>query len=305
MKPTKNTYGLIEAGGTKIVCAIAKSPTDISDLIEIPTRSANETLDDIITYFQDMIQKHGSLDAIGLGAFGPIDVHWTSRSYGRIGRTTKPGWSDLNIRVALVDALRVPVYLDTDVNSALLGEATYGAGKGLKNLAYVTVGTGIGAGILIDGDVLHCGAHTEIGHMITPRFSDDNIKDGVCSFHKDRCYEGLASGPALYTRWGVKGDELHASHPAWDLQARYLANLCLDLTMATAPDRIIFGGGVMKQSHLYPLIRQHFLRLNNDYLDIRGREGGIDNYIVPAGLGTNAGIMGAYILALRGAKTDT
>lgn len=295
----KNIYGLIEGGGTKFVCAIGTNATDIQDKLIIPTQDADNTLADVIEYFQNAEQNHGKLKAIGFGCFGPLDINPESASYGEISLSVKPGWTDSNISKALSETLNIPVVIESDVNVALLGEANYGAGRNFKNIVYITIGTGIGAGFMSNGQVINGLSHPEIGHILAAQQNDDLNFDGVCPVHRDMCFEGLASGPAIQARWGKSANQLAEDHPAWDLEARYLAALCLNITMTVMPEVIILGGGVMQQTHIFPLIHKHFITLNKEYCGYGKSIQQMNNYIVPSALQTDAGILGALVLSQK------
>ena len=292
-------FGLIEAGGTKFVCAIGRERGDISERAVFPTRSPEETMRDVIAYFRQQTAEKGKMTSLGVGCFGPLDLDRTSKTYGYITGTSKPGWSNFPVRETLARELEVPVEVDTDVNAALLAEARHGAGKGLQHLIYITIGTGIGAGIMMDGRLLQGAEHPEVGHMFTEKLSDDRDFDGVCPYHGDRCFEGLASGPAMMARWGVRPPELPADHPAWDLQARYLATLCLNLSAVTPPSRIILGGGVMQQDHVLPLICKHFAAQKNGYGGDTRTADDLADFIVRSQLRPDAGVIGALELAIE------
>lgn len=235
--------------------------------------------------------------AIGIGTFGPIDVNLKSESYGFITNTPKPYWSGFNVVDYLKRHLEVPVGFDTDVNAAALGEAIWGAAKGLNSCLYMTVGTGIGAGACVEGQLVHGLTHPEMGHIIVRRHPDDAYEGG-CPFHKD-CLEGLASGPAIENRWKMKAFNLEASHFAWELEAYYLAQALLNFILILSPEKIIIGGGVMKQTQLFPLIQQRLDTLLNGYIQHPALAKGNANYIVQPSLGDNAGLTGALALADR------
>lgn len=289
-------YGAIEAGGTKFVCAIGRSSSQILDRVVIPTRGPEETLRDVISYFQEKSAALGELKTVGVGSFGPIDIDIGSQTLGHIIQTPKLGWSGTNLLDTLYDAIGVPVALDTDVNCALIAEVTYGAGRGLSDVIYLTVGTGIGGGIMSNGKVVYGSSHPEIGHIFFPKEPDDTF-DGICLYHGDRCIEGLASGPAMTKRWGVKPSDMPSDHIAWDLEARYLAGLCYNLMMLAVPQRVILGGGVMKQTHIFPLIRQKLHALINEYGAFSLSTLDLSKVIVPPALQGDAGIIGAIEIA--------
>lgn len=290
-------YGAIEAGGTKFVCAVGTGPEDLRDEVRFPTTKPTETLDQALDYFRAAQKKHGRLTAIGIGSFGPVDLDRSSPTWGHVTATPKPHWADTPVAPLFVREFGVPVGFDTDVNGAVMGEHLWGAGQGLDNLVYLTIGTGIGGGILAGGRLVHGLVHPEAGHILLPRDPAVDPYKGFCPFH-DNCLEGLAAGPALEKRWGLKGSELGPDHPAWDLEAHYIALGLQSFLSILSPQRIILGGGVMDQPQLFPLVRQKLLALNNQYIRHPSlTPAGIDGYVVPPGLGNRAGILGALALA--------
>lgn len=294
--PVKPLIGLVEAGGTKMVCAVATGPEDIRDELRFPTTDPTETLDRVIDYFRDWQATHSEpLAAIGYGTFGPCDPNPSSPTYGHVMPTPKPGWSNTDVVGPLSRAFDVPIGFDTDVNGAALGEHLWGAAQGVDSMVYVTVGTGIGAGIVIDHQIVHGLIHPEMGHMLVPRNATMDPFEGLCPFHGD-CLEGLAAGPAIGARWQVPATELREDHPAWDLQAHYLALACHNLICTISPERIILGGGVMEQLHLFPRVRRITQALLNGYVAAPELGEGIDEFIVPPGLGNRAGISGCIAL---------
>lgn len=285
--------GGIEAGGTKFVCAVGTGASDLRATARFPTTTPEETLERCVAFFHDQPEP---VAAIGIACFGPIDLRPTSPTYGHITTTPKIAWRHVDIRGIVARALGVPVAFDTDVNGAALGEQRWGAARGLANVLYVTVGTGIGGGVIVHGQPLHGLVHPELGHIPVPH---DRTKDpfpGVCPAHGD-CLEGLASGPAIGQRWGVAGDELAPDHPAWALEAEYLALGISAWICTLSPERIVLGGGVMQQGQLFALIRKRVRELLNGYLAAPEVGERIDEYIVPAALGNRAGVLGAIALA--------
>jgi len=294
-------YGAIEAGGTKFVCATGTSPDHLRAEIRLPTTTPEETLGQALDFFR---QQHAGepLAAIGIGSFGPVDPDPASPTYGRITTTPKPGWADTDFVGAVRAALDLPVGFDTDVNAAALGEHRWGAGRGLTTFIYLTVGTGIGGGGLYEGRLLHGLMHPEMGHVPVRR---DPVRDpftGSCPFHGD-CLEGLAAGPAMEARWGRPARELEPGHPAWDLEAHYLAQGLASFVYVLSPQRLVLGGGVMQQPHLFPLVRRELLSQLNGYIQVPPIVEAIDEYVVPPGLGGRAGIAGALALAERALAT--
>jgi len=285
-------YGGIEAGGTKFVCAVGTSPDDLREE-RFPTTTPEETIARAIAFFR----AQPRVAAIGIASFGPIDLHSDSPTYGYITTTPKPGWRHTDLAGAIRRALDVPVKFETDVNAAALGEARWGAARGLDTFIYLTIGTGIGGGGLVSGKLMHGLVHPEMGHIRLPHDFARDPFPGVCPFHGD-CLEGLASGPALEKRWGARAETLPPDHPAWDLQAHYLALALVNYTCTLSPQRIILGGGVMEQVHLFPRIRRKVLELLNGYVQSPALLENIDAYIVPPALGKRAGILGALALVM-------
>lgn len=298
MTNSRNTlYGAVEAGGTKFVCAIGEAGGRLHAQAAFATTTPKETLARVADFLREAQVSHGRVAAVGIGSFGPVHVRPGAAQYGRIARTPKLRWEGIDILGEIARAAAAPAAIDTDVNIALLGEARHGAGVGYDDLVYVTVGTGIGAGVLANGKIVYGFAHPEVGHMHVPKAAEDAAFAGVCAFHADRCVEGLASGPALRARWGTDAESLAPEHPAWTLQAHYLAALCANLLVVSAPRRIIFGGGVMAQTHLFPRVRAALGELLNGYFDFAAYGIELDDLIVPAQLGGRAGVIGALELA--------
>ena len=274
----------VEAGGTKFICGLGTETGEIIDRITIPTTTPEETMSKVIEYFKDK-----EFDVMGVGSFGPIDPVKGSETYGYITKTPKPHWSDYNIIGELKKHYNVPMEFDTDVNGAALAESWWGAGEGLKNVMYITVGTGIGAGVMLQGLT-----HPEMGHIFMKRHPEDKF-EGRCPFHKD-CLEGLAAGPAIEDRWGKKGYELADNMKVWEMEAYYLAQALVDYILILSPQRIIMGGGVMKQQQLFPLIRKYVQEFLNGYVQKKKILEDIDKYIVYPGLGDEAGFVGSIAL---------
>ncbi|MCR4834134.1 MAG: ROK family protein [Butyrivibrio sp.] len=283
--------GAIEAGGTKMVCAIGDENGKIIDRVSIPTKTPEETMPEIIAYFKDK-----DVAAIGLACFGPIDLHKDSPTYGYITSTPKTAWLNYDIVGCLKKAFNnIPIGFDTDVNGSLLGEATWGCAKGMTDVIYITIGTGIGGGVMSGGKLLHGMLHPELGHILMRRYPEDSYV-GKCPFHKD-CFEGLAAGPAIEERWGSKAFDLADRDEVWELESKYIAQAIINYMMTLSPQKIILGGGVMHQEQLFPLIRQKVLEMNAGYIQTKELEN-IEEYIVPASLNDNQGIMGAIKLAI-------
>lgn len=281
-------YAAIEAGGTKFVCAVSDHELHVQDRIHIPTTTPSETLGAVFAFFDKY-----TLDAMGVGSFGPIDANPSSPQYGYITTTPKLAWANYDFLGALkAHYPQLPIAFTTDVNVAAYGEFKRGAGQGKKNVAYYTVGTGIGMGYIHNGGIYMGDQNPEAGHILVRRHPDDTFA-GACPYHGD-CLEGMAAGPAIEQRWGKKGKDIAPDEPAWNIEAYYLAQACMTTTLFLSPDIIIFGGGVSKQSQLFPLIRSQFTRLLADYVTVPADA---DQYIVPVALGDDAGITGALLLA--------
>ncbi|MBP7963867.1 MAG: ROK family protein [Caldilineaceae bacterium] len=292
-------YGGIEAGGTKFVCAVGTGPDDIQDEIRFPTTQPEETISQAIAFFRKHHLASG-LAAIGIAAFGPVDPNPASPTWGYITSTPKPGWRDTNFAGAVSQAVGVPVGFDTDVNGAALGEHRWGAAQGLDTFLYLTIGTGFGGGAMMGGKLAHGLVHPEMGHIRVPHDWDRDPFPGTCPFHGD-CLEGLAAGPAIGQRWQARAETLGPDHPAWDLEADYLAYGLVNYICTLSPQRIILGGGVMDQPQLFPLVRQKTLGYLNGYVQSPTILDNIDTYIVPPGLGNRSGVLGAIALAMEAA----
>lgn len=293
----KRLLGAIEAGGTKFNCAVADMQGKVLAQAAFPTTTPAETLALARNFFSDAVRSRDtSLAAMGIASFGPVELDRGAPNYGFITKTPKAGWSNTDICGYFRTAFNVPVAFETDVNGAAWGELVAGAARDCSHFIYVTVGTGIGAGIVVNGKLLQGVTHPEVGHMLMPRASLQDDYQGCCPFHKG-CLEGLASGTAINKRWGINGKDLPDDHAAWDYEAHYLAAMCVNLTQCFAPQKIILGGGVMDKKLLFPLVRSKFLELINGYApeSILTR---VDQYIVPTGLDGKAGVVGAIDLAL-------
>jgi fructokinase len=284
----------IEAGGTKFVIVIGDEHGKVVAREHIPTTTTDETMPSVINFL-----KQHTFSALGIACFGPIDPNPESKTYGYITSTPKLSWRNYNILGALKQAFPdTPMHFDTDVNGAALGEHYWGNGRDCKNFIYLTVGTGIGGGVMLEGKLLHGVMHPEMGHVLIPQDANDPFP-GICPYHGN-CLEGLASGPAIKARWHVESAlDLAPEHPAWDFEADYLAAALMNYLLCFAPERIILGGGVMKQKQLLPLIQAKTRELLNGYLQNSSIES-IEKTIVLAGLGQEAGNMGALALAKLG-----
>ncbi len=285
-------YGGIEAGGTKFVCAVGTGPDDMRAETRFPTTTPEETMARAVAFFEEQDQ----ISALGIGSFGPIDPNPTSRTYGYITSTPKPGWDHIDLVGSIRSEFDLPIGFDTDVNAAALAEQRWGAAQGLDTFIYLTVGTGIGGGAMVEGNLLHGVMHPEMGHIILPHDRDQDPFEGFCPFHGD-CFEGLAAGPALEARWGARAETLPIDHPAWELEASYIAHALVNYILILAPQRIILGGGVMEQDQLFPMIRTKVQESLNNYMQVKEILEQIDSYIVPPALGNFSGVLGSIALA--------
>lgn len=282
-------YGGIEGGGSKWECAIGTGAEDLRARATIPTTTPVDTINRVVEFFEGA----EAVRAIGIGSFGPVDPDRSSSTWGHITTTPKPGWAHTDVGQELGRRLEVPVVFDTDVNAAALGEHLWGAARGLQTFCYVTVGTGIGGGVMANGALVHGLVHPEFGHMRVPHDRSLDPFDGVCPYHGD-CWEGLASGRALEARRGRPPEELVDDGPLWRLEARYLALGLVSVISVLSPERIVIGGGVMKQPGLLSLVRQEIRALLNGYVP---RIDEIEDYVVTPSLGPHAGVLGAIALA--------
>lgn len=285
-------FGGIEGGGTKFVCAVGAGPYDIRAEARFPTTTPEETLNRAIAFFKG----HNGLAAIGVACFGPLDPNPDSVTFGQILPTPKPGWTGADIVGALRAAFDVPIGFDTDVNGAALGESRWGVAQTLDTFIYLTVGTGIGGGAYVNGKLLHGLLHPEMGHIPLPHDSTRDPFEGTCPFHKD-CFEGLASGVAMEKRWGQPAASLPPGHPAWDLEAHYIAHALTSYIYTLSPQRIIVGGGVGQNQHLLKRVQQRTVALVNGYVQSPAVLEKIESYIVNPGLENRSGVVGAIALA--------
>lgn len=289
-------YGGIEAGGTKFICAIANEEGEILGETQFPTLGPDETLEKAVAFFKSSEHETPIL-AVGIGSFGPLDLRPDSPTYGHITTTPKITWRNVDITGRIAAALALPVAVDTDVNAAALGEHRWGAAQGLETFIYLTIGTGIGGGGMADGKLLHGLVHPEMGHIHVPHDMDQDPFEGVCPYHSN-CFEGLASGPAIEKRWGQPAKELPSDHPAWHIEARYIGHALAVYVYVLSPERIILGGGVMKQRALFSLVRQELVSVLGGYIQANEIQQGIDEFVVPPKLGDRAGVSGAITLAI-------
>ena len=289
MASQEKLFGAIEAGGTKMNCAILDINGKIINESTISTTTPEETTKKIIEFFSPY-----KLSSLGIGTFGPVDLNQKSEKYGSILNSPKLAWKGFNYFTAF-KSLNVPIGIDTDVNASCMGETTFGASKGLSNVVYITIGTGIGIGIYCEGNLLHGMMHPEGGHIILKK-RDDDKGECVCPYH-DSCFEGLASGPSILKRYGKPANELKDDKKVWDLEADYIAQALVNYIMILQPQKIIIGGGVMHQEQLFPLIRKKVLEKINKYVDTKELED-IDNYIVSNSLEDKGGILGSFKIGL-------
>jgi fructokinase len=292
-------YGGIEGGGTKFICAVGDESGQIFARDRFLTGDPETTITQAVTFFKDYEKRQGEkLAALGIATFGPVDLDPTSEYYGYITRTPKAGWAYTDVLGTVQRAFpHLPVGFDTDVNGAALGEHRWGAARAWDTFVYLTIGTGIGGGAMVGGQLVHGLIHPEMGHILLPKHADDPVERGVCPFHPN-CLEGLATGPSLKARWGASAENLAPEHPAWKLEAYYLALAAEVMFCLLSPQGIILGGGVMHQAQLFPMVRQQVKDLINGYL-VHPRLENLDGTIVPPGLGENAGVLGAVALAIE------
>lgn len=279
-------YGAIEAGGTKFVCAVSDEQLEIKERVSIPTTTPRETLKQVFDFFDQY-----PLKAIGIGSFGPIDVNEKSATYGYVTSTPKTSWKNFDFLGAIKQQYDIPVAWTTDVNAAAYGEYKKGSARGTESCLYLTIGTGIGGGAVVDGKVLSGFGHPEMGHLLVRMHPDDDFK-GVCPYHGN-CLEGIAAGPAIEKRYGKKGNNLAEDKKVWEIEAFYLAQALVNYTLILSPEKIILGGGVMKQTQLLPLVKKEFTKLMAEYVSTPS----LDEYIVMPELEDNAGIMGCLLMA--------
>jgi fructokinase len=288
-------FGGIEAGGTKFVCAVGSGPDDLCAEIRFPTAGPADNIARAVAFFQEQGRAE-PLAAVGIASFGPIDPNPRSATFGYVTTTPKPGWAHTDFAGAIHRALGLPVGFDTDVNVAAFGEHRWGAAQGLDTFMYLTVGTGVGGGAMVNGGLVHGLMHPEMGHTRIPHDLALDPYPGYCIYHGD-CLEGLTCGPAIEERWGRRAETLPPDHPAWTLEAHYLALGLVNFITPLSPQRIIMGGGVMEQLHLFPRIRREVQTLLNGYIQSPALADEIDAYIVPPALGNRAGVLGAIALA--------
>jgi fructokinase len=292
IEPMARIYGGVETGGTWVVCALGTGPDDIVAQETFATGDPGSTLERIAAFFE----RGPRPAAIGVGSFGPVDLDRRSATWGHVTTTPKPGWAHTPVAPVLRDRLGVPVAFDTDVTAAAIGEHRWGAAAGVQNVCYLTVGTGIGAGLLVEGRPVHGLVHPEVGHLRIPHDRERDPFAGNCPRHGD-CWEGLAAGPAIAARWQANPRELPDDHPAWALEAEYVALGILAIVLVASPERVIAGGGVLERPDVLAGARARLVALNAGYLQppLIGAE--VDRYVVAPALGDRAGVLGAIALA--------
>jgi fructokinase len=290
-------YGAIEAGGTKFVCLVGTGPDNIVAEKRIPTTLPEETLARTIDFFRSFTDRQ-EISAFGIGSFGPLDLDPHSSEYGFITTTPKAGWRMTDMGGPIRNAFGVPVAIDTDVNAAAYGEQAWVAeNRGLDPFLYVTVGTGIGVGAIVNGAPIHGMMHPEGGHLFLPHDVQKDPFPGICPFHGD-CWEGLASGPAMAQRWGEPADRLTDDHPAWDLEAEYIALACVNLMVTYSPQRIVLGGGVAQHPGLHAAVRVKVLRMLHGYISVAALLERVEDVIVPPALQNRSGVLGALAMGM-------
>ena len=280
--------GGIEGGGTKFICAIGNEFGMILKEIVIPTTTPEETLDQAINFF-----KNNHIDKLGIACFGPLNLNINSNNYGCILDTPKKGWSNFNLVKYLKNNLNIPIVINTDVNAAALAEIKVGNSKNLTDILYITIGTGIGVGGISNGKIVNGICHSEMGHIYLNKHPNDSYL-GCCPFHNN-CLEGLASGKAIENRYKSNGQNLQDNDEVWDLIGFYIGQALASLTFIFSPQRIIIGGGVIKQEKLLPIIKNYFIKFNNNYINNEYIKD-IDSYIQITSLNDRAGLIGSLLL---------
>ncbi len=282
--------GAIEAGGTKFVLAVGNEQGEITDKISIPTSTPEETMPEIYAFFKDK-----KITSLGIGCFGPLELNKDKENYGYITSTPKLAWADYDILGNLKRNLGVPVEISTDVSGAALGEVTFGDYEKENTLLYITVGTGIGGGYVMDGKIHNGMLHPEMGHILVTKNPKDTY-EGACPYHKT-CLEGLAAGPANEGRTGMKGIDIPDDHESFNFIAEYMAEALMSYILVLSPTKIVLGGGVMDRTHMLPMIRRILAEKLNGYIKT-DQLNDLDHYIVTPSLGIESGIKGALALAL-------
>jgi fructokinase len=290
-----NLYGGIEGGGTKFACIVARNPQDIIKETRFPTTTPGETMERVIEFF---LPYAPDLAAIGFSSFGPLDLNPVSPTYGHVTATPKPGWSGVELLDPIRQAFHLPIAFELDVNAAAYGEWYWvEENRACDPLIYYTIGTGIGAGIVVNGRLVHGLVHPEAGHMRIPHDWNEDSFPGVCPFHGD-CFEGLATGPSIAARWKIKGEDIPDDHPAWALEAEYIAEAMSNTIYMLSPQRIVLGGGVMQRLYLFPMIHRRVQEILNGYIASPVIMENIETLIIPPALGSRSGVLGAIALAI-------
>ncbi len=284
--------GAIETGGTKTVCAVGSGPDNILALERFPTTTPDETLGQCLKLMQTW---RADVQAVGIASFGPVDLNRSSATWGYITNTPKEEWQYVDLVGIFQEGLEVPVLMDTDCNGAALGEYVWGAAQGLDTFIYLTIGTGVGGGGMVNGALMHGLLHPEMGHVFVPRDPEQDPYPGWCTYHGD-CLEGLAAGPALEGRWQMKGETIPPDHPAWALEAQYLASGIVNFIYTLSPQMVILGGGVMDNDFLFALVREQIREQMKGYLQVKRLLEELDQFVVPPVLGNRAGVLGAVAL---------
>lgn len=283
-------FGGLETGGTTWCAVVGTGPGDVRDSIEFATEDPGATIDKAIAFFAGH-----DLAAVGIGSFGPVDRNPRSPWWGHITTTPKPRWSFVDLAGPMGQALGVPIGFDTDVNAAALGEHRWGAAQDVETFCYITVGTGIGGAMMIEGRLIGGAMHPEVGHQGVLRDLEQDDFAGICPFHGD-CWEGLANAPSLIARWGVLPHELPDDHVAWDIEAQHLAQGLANLVYIVSPQRIILGGGVMRRTGLHARVREKLAAIVNGYVGLPASVAGLEAFVCPPGLGARSGSLGALAL---------
>lgn len=285
----EQVFGGIEAGGTKFVCVVGRGPDAIVDRARIETRDPASTLTECLAFFA----RHGSIRSLGIASFGPLELRPAHPDYGHITATPKPEWSGTDLVGPFADRLGIPVAIDTDVNGAALAEVRWGAATGLRNAVYVTVGTGVGGGAVMNGSPVTGLVHPEMGHVSISRLPGDDF-GGVCPFHGD-CFEGMASGPAIEARWGRPAESVEDTERMVEIEAATIAAGLRQIVYVLAPERIVLGGGVSKLAGLHEQVNAELMDQMAGYAVSSGHRSA---FVVPPGLGDDAGVAGALALAM-------
>jgi len=298
-------FGAVEAGGTKMIAAIVTEAGEVLDRIQFPTTEPVPNIQAIIDFYVSWEEKNPDqlIAGMGLAWFGPLNLNKKEASYGSVGNTPKLPWIGYPVVSEMKHLMKertgrdIPAEMTTDVNASLLGEVFFGQGKGLENVMYITIGTGIGAGVMVQGEIVQGFTHTEAGHIMVKRMPGDTF-EGSCPYHHD-CFEGMAAGPAIEKRWGKRGEELPIDHPAWELEASYIAQAIVTYQLLLGPEMVILGGGVAKQEHMLQKIRQKVLEYNANYLRLPYDGKQMDKYIVPESLEGRQALLGCVQLIKR------